>query len=94
MDTCNEAIWEAGKQAFSLEAQALEAASEALSAADFLRAVDVLARAARIGASGCGHSGIACQHFAHLMCCIERPARSFRQRKPYMERRDFCKRAT
>ena len=43
MDTCNEAIWEAGKQAFSLEAQALEAASEALSAADFLRAVDVLA---------------------------------------------------
>ena len=64
MDTCNEAIWEAGKQAFSLEAQALEAASEALSAADFLRAVDVLARAARIGASGCGHSGIACQH-----CC-------------------------
>ena len=75
MDTCNEAIWEAGKQAFSLEAQALEAASEALSAADFLRAVDVLARAARIGASGCGHSGIACQHFSHLLCCIERPSR-------------------
>ena len=70
MDTCNEAIWEAGKQAFSLEAQALEAASEALSAADFLRAVDVLARAARIGASGCGHSGIACQHFAHLMLSL------------------------
>lgn len=47
MDTCNEAIWEAGKQAFSLEAQALEAASEALSAADFLRAVDVLGPAPR-----------------------------------------------
>ena len=90
MDTCNEAIWEAGKQAFSLEAQALEAASEALSAADFLRAVDVLARAARIGASGCGHSGIACQH-----CAASSGQRvSFRQRKPYMERRDFCKRAT
>ena len=29
----------------------------------------------RIGAAGCGHSGIICQHFAHLMCCIERPAR-------------------
>ena len=28
-----------------------------------------------IGTSGCGHSGIICQHFAHLMCCIERPAR-------------------
>ena len=23
----------------------------------------------------CGHSGIACRHFAHLMCCVERPAR-------------------
>ncbi|MDR2111433.1 MAG: SIS domain-containing protein, partial [Spirochaetaceae bacterium] len=29
----------------------------------------------RIAASGCGHSGIACMHFAHLMCCVERPAR-------------------
>ena len=29
----------------------------------------------RIGAAGSGHSGIICQHFAHLMCCIERPAR-------------------
>lgn len=33
------------------------------------------AKAPRIGAAGCGHSGIICQHFAHLMCCIERPAR-------------------
>lgn len=40
-----------------------------------MRAVDVLAKAERIGAAGCGHSGIVCQHFAHLMCCIERPAR-------------------
>lgn len=31
--------------------------------------------APRIATSGCGHSGICCQHFAHLMCCIERPAR-------------------
>ncbi len=41
----------------------------------FGRAVDLLSLAPRIAASGCGHSGIACQHFAHLMCCIERPAR-------------------
>jgi len=41
----------------------------------FDMAVAVLAEAQRIGASGCGHTGIACQHFAHLMCCIERPAR-------------------
>ena len=35
----------------------------------------ILAGAARIGTAGCGHSGIACQHFTHLVCCIERPAR-------------------
>ena len=41
----------------------------------FGQAVDALAAAERIAASGCGHSGIACRHFAHSMCCIERPAR-------------------
>jgi len=41
----------------------------------YSRAVDLLKNAPRIGTSGCGHSGIICQHFAHLMCCIERPAR-------------------
>lgn len=40
-----------------------------------MAAVDALTKADRIAASGCGHSGIACRHFAHLMCCIERPAR-------------------
>ena len=38
-------------------------------------AVDLLKKAERIGCAGCGHSGIICQHFAHLMCCIERPAK-------------------
>ncbi|MCL2832747.1 MAG: SIS domain-containing protein [Treponema sp.] len=41
----------------------------------FDKVVSVLAHTPRIGASGCGHTGIACRHFAHLMCCIERPAR-------------------
>ena len=41
----------------------------------YSKAVELLKNAPRIGASGCGHSGIMCQHFAHLMCCIERPAR-------------------
>ena len=40
-----------------------------------MKAVKVLSEAERIASSGCGHSGIICQHFAHLMCCIERPAR-------------------
>lgn len=41
----------------------------------FSKAVSLLADAQRIGTSGCGHSGIICQHLAHLLCCIERPAR-------------------
>lgn len=42
--------------------------------AAFERAVELLAKAERIGTSGCGHSGIACRHFAHLLCCVEQPA--------------------
>jgi D-arabinose 5-phosphate isomerase GutQ len=41
----------------------------------FGKAAELLKNARRIGASGCGHSGILCQHFAHLMCCIEQPAK-------------------
>lgn len=41
----------------------------------FSQAVELLAAAPRIGTSGCGHSGIICRHLAHLLCCIERPAR-------------------
>lgn len=41
----------------------------------FSAAVKLLQDAERIGTIGCGHSGILCQHFAHLLCCIERPAR-------------------
>jgi len=41
----------------------------------YSNAVELLKNAQRIGATGCGHSGIICQHFAHLMCCIEQPAK-------------------
>lgn len=41
----------------------------------FSKAVDLLANAQRIGTTGCGHSGIICSHFSHLLCCIERPSR-------------------
>ncbi|MBO4791521.1 MAG: SIS domain-containing protein, partial [Clostridia bacterium] len=61
--------------AFDIEAGSLAATAAALDAAEFEKAVIALASAERIGASGCGHSGIACRHFAHLMCCIGRPAR-------------------
>ena len=67
--------WQAAQEAFRIEAEVLSAMEKVLREEPFLRAVDALAGAERIASSGCGHSGIACRHFAHLMCCIERPAR-------------------
>ena len=61
--------------AFKIEAESLMATAETIDPREFERAVEVLAKAERIAAAGCGHSGIACRHFAHLMCCVERPAR-------------------
>jgi D-arabinose 5-phosphate isomerase GutQ len=71
----DQALWEAGRRAYEIERDAIEKALSAVDEAAFLKAVEALAAAPRIAASGCGHSGIACMHFAHLMCCIERPAR-------------------
>ena len=68
-------IWEIARNAFTVESDALNAAKAALQQEAFEQAVSLLVDADRIAASGCGHSGIACRHFAHLMCCIERPAR-------------------
>jgi len=67
--------WKHAKDSFKIESSSLLKALEFIDATAFEDAVDVLAKARCIAASGCGHSGIACQHFAHLMCCIELPAR-------------------
>jgi len=66
---------EFSKNAFRIEAQTILDTGENMDWEAFALAVDLLASAERIAASGCGHSGIACMHFAHSMCCIERPAR-------------------
>lgn len=71
----NLAIFDAAMSAFTIESEALIVARDAIAEPAFLRAVEALCTAERIAASGCGHSGIACMHFAHLMCCIDRPAR-------------------
>lgn len=63
------------KETFAIEAECLKKGAEAVNEEQFARAVELLKDTERIGASGCGHSGIACRHFAHLMCCIERSAR-------------------
>lgn len=65
----------AARAAYETEAECIREELEYFDDEAFSRAVEVLAAAPRIGAAGCGHSGIICQHFAHLMCCIERPAR-------------------
>lgn len=69
-----EAI-EAAKAAYKIEKECIEGMLEYFDETAFGEAVDLLKNAERIGASGSGHSGIICQHFCHLMCCIERPAR-------------------
>jgi D-arabinose 5-phosphate isomerase GutQ len=63
------------EEAFMIEADALLKVWQHMDKDAFQAAVNALASAPRIAASGCGHSGIVCQHFTHLMCCIERPAR-------------------
>ncbi len=63
------------REAYQIEMECIKEELEYFDDEQFAKAVDALAKAERIGAAGCGHSGIICQHFAHLMCCIERPAR-------------------
>lgn len=61
--------------AYDIEAECLKEMKKYFNKEAFSEAVELLKNAKRIGASGCGHSGIACRHFAHLMCCAELPAR-------------------
>ncbi len=65
----------AARAAYDIESACIQEMKDYFDDKAFSQAVGVLAAAPRIGATGCGHSGIVCQHFAHLMCCIERPAR-------------------
>jgi len=71
----DENIYLDAMNAFKIESESLLETAKAIDKEQFEKAVEALANANRIAAAGCGHSGIACQHFAHLMCCIERPAR-------------------
>ena len=63
------------KQVYSIEKECIEKMADFFDEEAYSEAVELLKNAPRIGATGCGHSGIICQHFAHLMCCIDQPAR-------------------
>ncbi len=65
----------AAKAAYEIEYECIKGMLDYFDDEAFSAAVELLKDAPRIGAAGCGHSGIMCQHFAHLMCCIERPTR-------------------
>ena len=65
----------AARAAYEIESACITGMLEYFDEAAFSAAVELLKNAPRIGAAGCGHSGIMCQHFTHLMCCIERPAK-------------------
>lgn len=71
----NKETLNAVKQAYQIEKECIEEMLSYFDEEAFSNAVDLLKNAQRIGTCGCGHSGIICQHMAHLLCCIERPAR-------------------
>jgi D-arabinose 5-phosphate isomerase GutQ len=66
---------QAAKAAYEIEYECIKGMLDYFDDEAFSAAVELLKNAPRIGTSGCGHSGIICQHFAHLMCCIEQPAK-------------------
>ena len=66
---------EAAKAAYKIEYECIKGMLDYFNEEAFSAAVELLKNAERIGASGCGHSGIICQHFVHLMNCIEQPAK-------------------
>jgi D-arabinose 5-phosphate isomerase GutQ len=70
-----QSIINIAREAFHIESDAIHIAESYINNETLSKAVEMLAKTPRIGSSGCGHSGIACQHFSHLMCCIERPSR-------------------
>lgn len=66
---------ESARAVYAIEKECIEKMEDYFDASAYSKAVELLKNAPRIAATGCGHSGIMCRHFAHLMCCIEKPAR-------------------
>ena len=66
---------ESAKAVYEIEKECIEKMADFFDEDAYSAAVELLKNAERTGAVGCGHSGIICQHFAHLMCCIDKPAR-------------------
>lgn len=63
------------KDAYRIEKECIDEMLGFFDEDAFSKACELLINAPRIGTSGCGHSGILCQHFSHLLCCVEQPAK-------------------
>lgn len=87
---------DAAKAAFVTESECIKEMAEYFDEAAYSKAAELLKNAERIGATGCGHSGILCRHFAHLMCCIEQPAKFISPAEAvhggtgYLQKGDVC----
>ena len=87
---------DAAKAAFVTESECIKEMAEYFDERAYSEAAELLIRAERIGATGCGHSGILCRHFAHLMCCIEQPAKFISPAEAvhggtgYLQKGDVC----
>ena len=66
---------EAARAAYEIEYECIKGMLDYFNEEAFSEAVELLKNAERIGTSGCGHSGIICQHFTHLLNCIEQPSK-------------------
>lgn len=71
----NDIILQNAKEAFLTESEQINLNSDLALTKEFKKAAEILSDADIIGMSGCGHSGIACMHFAHLLCCIDKSAK-------------------
>ena len=67
----------AAKEAYDIEAACITEMKNYFDEEQFAKAVELLSAAPRIGAAGCGHSGIICQHFAHLSFIPTLPGKLF-----------------
>lgn len=63
------------RDVYKIESECVRDMEQHFDPAAFSKAVEILKSARCIGTSGCGHSGILCQHLAHLLCCIELSAK-------------------
>ena len=77
------------KAVYEIESECISKMADYFDETAFDMAVELLKNAERIGSTGCGHSGIICQHFAHLMCCIE-PAEAVHGATGFLKENDVC----